>query len=201
MPPAGQLAAPQGRSNYFGNLGTNAWVYTLHAEGPKDPTKVGNFAHGDQTRIADITDGTSNTALFAEVKRGNHPVRGPYDVTLVSPSDWPVGANPGTDPINVAPPAACNTPTIVYSYTGLEYQRGFFMTALYTHTVPPNYTGRDCLRLPVFDQGHLAARSYHPGGVNVAVADGSVRFVTNSIQLQTWRALGTRAGGEIISAD
>src|SRR5262249_48473379 len=38
MPPAGQLAAPQGRSNYFGNLGTNAWVYTQHSEGAKDST-------------------------------------------------------------------------------------------------------------------------------------------------------------------
>ncbi|WP_165070180.1 DUF1559 domain-containing protein [Paludisphaera rhizosphaerae] len=45
------------------------------------------------------------------------------------------------------------------------------------------------------------ARSKHPGGVNTAMADGSVRFFKNSISLQTWRALSTSKGGEVISAD
>jgi prepilin-type processing-associated H-X9-DG protein len=45
--------------------------------------------------------------------------------------------------------------------------------------------------------GFFAARSFHPGGVNVALGDGSVRFVSESIELETWRALGTCAGGEI----
>ncbi len=45
-----------------------------------------------------------------------------------------------------------------------------------------------------------AARSQHTGGVNAALADGSVRFVSNGIDQFTWRALGTRAGGEVFSA-
>ena len=45
------------------------------------------------------------------------------------------------------------------------------------------------------------ANSYHPGGVNVTLCDGSVRFVKESISLQTWRALGLRNGGEVISSD
>ncbi len=45
------------------------------------------------------------------------------------------------------------------------------------------------------------ANSYHPGGVNVLLADGSVRFVKDSISQATWWALGTRANGEVISAD
>jgi prepilin-type processing-associated H-X9-DG protein len=44
----------------------------------------------------------------------------------------------------------------------------------------------------------VTARSFHEGGVNVLLMDGSVRFVTNSIPLGVWRALGTRAGGEVI---
>ena len=44
----------------------------------------------------------------------------------------------------------------------------------------------------------MVSRSYHPSGVNVLLMDGSVRFVSNSIALPTWRALGTRAGGEVV---
>lgn len=46
--------------------------------------------------------------------------------------------------------------------------------------------------------GIFAARSYHTGGVHTLMCDGSVRFVSDSIHLNTWRALGTRAGGEVI---
>jgi len=46
-----------------------------------------------------------------------------------------------------------------------------------------------------------AARSLHPGGVNVALADGSVRFVKNTVNVNVWRAVGTRNGGEVVSAD
>jgi prepilin-type processing-associated H-X9-DG protein len=42
--------------------------------------------------------------------------------------------------------------------------------------------------------------SWHPGVVNVTMADGSVHFVKNLINIQTWMALGTRAGGEVISS-
>jgi prepilin-type N-terminal cleavage/methylation domain-containing protein/prepilin-type processing-associated H-X9-DG protein len=47
----------------------------------------------------------------------------------------------------------------------------------------------------------LPATSMHPGGVNVVFADGSVRFIKDSINRQTWWALGTRANGEVISGD
>jgi prepilin-type processing-associated H-X9-DG protein len=43
--------------------------------------------------------------------------------------------------------------------------------------------------------------SRHPGGVNALMGDGSVRFIKESVALQTWRALGTRNGGEVVSAD
>jgi prepilin-type processing-associated H-X9-DG protein len=44
----------------------------------------------------------------------------------------------------------------------------------------------------------VTARSYHNGGVNVLLMDGSVRFVTSGLSMATWRALGTRAGGEVV---
>jgi len=47
--------------------------------------------------------------------------------------------------------------------------------------------------------GFYAARSGHPGGVNVTLGDGSVRFVSDTIKLETWRALGSCSGGEVSS--
>ena len=46
-----------------------------------------------------------------------------------------------------------------------------------------------------------APRSYHSGGVNALMADGSVKFMKNSISLPTWRALASSQGGEVLSAD
>ena len=52
------------------------------------------------------------------------------------------------------------------------------------------------------DQAYTApASSNHPGGVNALMADGSVRFVKNSVARKTWWGLGTRGGNEVISAD
>jgi prepilin-type processing-associated H-X9-DG protein len=47
----------------------------------------------------------------------------------------------------------------------------------------------------------ITSRSYHPGGVNALMGDGSVRFIKSSISGTIWRALGTIAGAEVISAD
>ena len=47
----------------------------------------------------------------------------------------------------------------------------------------------------------LSASSRHSGGVNALFADGSVRFIKNSVSPVTWRALGTIAGGEVVSSD
>ena len=47
----------------------------------------------------------------------------------------------------------------------------------------------------------VTSRSYHPGGVNALFGDGSVHFIKNSINYQTWRGLGTIAAGEVISSD
>jgi prepilin-type N-terminal cleavage/methylation domain-containing protein/prepilin-type processing-associated H-X9-DG protein len=188
-----------GKSNYAANLGAHGWWKEQNGTQVKDPTLNGVFAWNSRTRLSDITDGSSNTLLLAEVKRGACPARDNLDVTVLMPPAWDNKPyNPAMNPNNLAPPPACNSPTTTLNYTGLEYYRGFLITAFYTHTVPPNSRGRDCIRWLTFDQGHLAARSYHPGGVNVAFADGSVRFISDSIQLSIWKKLGTRSGGEVL---
>ena len=71
----------------------------------------------------------------------------------------------------------------------------------YFHTTLPN--GKAC----AFSGGEgappnpIGSSSYHPGGINMTLLDGSVRFIKNSINYATWHALGSRSGGEIISAD
>ena len=47
----------------------------------------------------------------------------------------------------------------------------------------------------------IGASSYHPGGVNVGFLDGSVKFIKDSVSLQTWGAIATKAGGEVVSSD
>jgi prepilin-type processing-associated H-X9-DG protein len=78
--------------------------------------------------------------------------------------------------------------------TGLEH-------TLYNHTMPPNSAIADCVD-PVGGGmlGPSSARSAHPGGVNVVFGDGSCRFVADVIDLQVWRALATRNGGEAVLA-
>jgi len=70
-------------------------------------------------------------------------------------------------------------------------------SAMYNHVNVPNK--RSCIFPPARIMN--TANSYHPGGVNVTLCDGSVRFVKDSINLQIWRAVGSRNGGEVVSAD
>jgi prepilin-type N-terminal cleavage/methylation domain-containing protein/prepilin-type processing-associated H-X9-DG protein len=76
----------------------------------------------------------------------------------------------------------------------------------YTHTGPPN--GHECTYSNSSDTtlwcGEFCNNppsSHHPGGVNMAFVDGSVKFIKDSINQQTWWAIGTRNGGEVVSAD
>jgi prepilin-type N-terminal cleavage/methylation domain-containing protein/prepilin-type processing-associated H-X9-DG protein len=88
----------------------------------------------------------------------------------------------------------------------------------YTHHRPPNTTVPDSvypanycvstkLQSPCLGNAYFwgeqdyAARSYHPGGVNALLADGSVRFIKNSINLLTWQAIASINAGEVVSAD
>jgi prepilin-type N-terminal cleavage/methylation domain-containing protein/prepilin-type processing-associated H-X9-DG protein len=195
-----------GRSNYFANHGIRATLYNtdVGTVGPfnwvLDPTTDKGIP------ILGITDGTSNTALFSEIKRGNNTrdkLSMPYFTTLSRIDDLaPDLATCGS---------ADTVPTGgVLNYIGLEYYRGYYITGLYNHTAVPNSPIHDCVAFaPSYsgnpavsgsggDRGHQAARSYHTGGVNVLMADGSVRFVTNSINITTWRALGTASAGDIV---
>jgi prepilin-type processing-associated H-X9-DG protein len=83
---------------------------------------------------------------------------------------------------------------------------GEIRCATYNHYLPPNSSTYDCITndaLPGPGQytaiGFRAARSRHTGGVNLLLGDGSVRFVSNTVRPETWRAIATRNGGEVTS--
>jgi prepilin-type processing-associated H-X9-DG protein len=71
----------------------------------------------------------------------------------------------------------------------------------YYHVMPPNKPSCNVSADYGVIDSFIGASSSHPGGTNVLLMDGSVRFVKDSMSAILWSALGTRAGGEVISAD
>jgi prepilin-type N-terminal cleavage/methylation domain-containing protein/prepilin-type processing-associated H-X9-DG protein len=69
---------------------------------------------------------------------------------------------------------------------------------IFLQVTPPNT--RSC-GFFIYLRAIMPASSRHPGGVNTCFADGSVKFIKDSISVPTWQALGTRAGGEVVSSD
>lgn len=186
------------RGNYRGCVGSGDMYGQDVQDGTTGPWGPGIFAvrpgqsfdstAAIRTRgisMADIVDGTSNTAAISE---GLTP----------TVTNWggPIGS-------------------IIYGNMG---------GALYSHAITPNSSAADRIigpcpqtqgdtqyRAPCTSIGNnqgftpsaarafAGARSRHPGGVNVGLADGSVRFVSDTIDLLLWRQVATRAGGEVVS--
>ncbi|MFM8271043.1 MAG: DUF1559 domain-containing protein [Gemmata sp.] len=201
----GGVSQPVGRTSYHASLGGHAWFRN------SDGSTGGAFyTNGSATapaigiKFGQITDGTSNTAMYAEIKRG---LLASATSSTAQPSATRVqalayGTWDASLPANDLNPAAgCSGATFdaYYDYTGEQYYRNLIWTAYYTHTVPPNWKGFDCARSVGLDKIHAASRSYHTGGVNVVRADGSVSFIRDSIDPNQWRAFGTRAGGESLN--
>jgi prepilin-type processing-associated H-X9-DG protein len=205
----GATAAQEAGSTYTNMepIGSRWGIYIANVDYSTPPCLGGkpsvDYQKVKGTTVAAVTDGTSNTAAFAESWRGHEqgsalpPISDPTIVLLYSQN---------LD--NFAPPV-CTVAArwSTYRYRGQEYYRAFGPTADYNHTLPPNSplydcgTAADTTALNNFSRTHLAARSYHPSGANAAMADGSVHFFKNSINLPTWNALGSRAGAEILSSD
>jgi prepilin-type N-terminal cleavage/methylation domain-containing protein/prepilin-type processing-associated H-X9-DG protein len=157
------------------------------------PAPNGVFYLNSFRRMADLLDGTSQTAAFSE-----HP-KGDFNNGQSSPTDtfWP-RTNPTTADEAYAQCEALNPNDLSLqrvSDVGAPWLQGYHSTTVYFHVGPPN--SRSCMYPP----GRIgtSAASQHPGGVMVALCDGSVRFVSESINLQTWRDLGQRDDGRPLS--
>lgn len=194
--PAAPVPAGWAGTSYRGNQGLGV----LYGQ---PSTTVGNANYGmpepdgiivpaKTLGLADILDGASNTALTSE-----HPL-GDFSQTVASKYDT---FRPGTYPANPQDMytmcRAVDQTNIAmqgYSNVGAPWIQGYHSTTIYFHHAPPN--DPSCMYPP----GRIGttAASYHVGGVHLGLCDGSVRFVNNSVDLATWRAIGTRRGGEIV---
>jgi prepilin-type processing-associated H-X9-DG protein len=90
------------------------------------------------------------------------------------------------------------------SRQGMSWVMGEMCCSLYNHVAPPNQTS--CAGNPFpGTMANMAMQvppsSNHPGGVNVLMGDASGRFIKSTVDVRTWRNVGTRNGGEVISAD
>ncbi len=201
-PSDARVAGNQGRCNYFGNIGNTpqaretdgARVGIFNVQVTAGTPSAGGGVVTSSVRILDVADGTSNTAMFSEIKRSmiatNTTPPDPTHVLAIANLsailDYPAGGNCGT--------------TTSINYAGLQYFRGSVnSTSVYSHTMEINSKKTDCID-GSFLRAHHASRSYHSGGVNTCFADGSVKFMRENISLQVWKNLGTRSGGEVVDS-
>jgi prepilin-type N-terminal cleavage/methylation domain-containing protein/prepilin-type processing-associated H-X9-DG protein len=191
-----------GPTNYRMNEGTSLAMWYGPDQAPNSnvnahlPPPNGVFFCNVAYKIADVVDGTSNTAAFSEHLTGD------FDQTVVSEKrdTFRPGTHPTTPDEAVAQCAATNIQDLTtqgYSNVGAPWLYGYHSTTSYWHSGPPNT--RSCMFPP--SRIMTVANSNHTNGVNVGLCDGSVRFVSNAVSLATWRALGTRDGGEVLGSD
>ena len=196
-------------NNYLGSLGTTT--------NPNNPTSTGVFAHSTSYGIESITDGTSNTIAFSEgLVSSTSPGERWRDGVATSGSSL---LGPGVLDANSNIPyvmndlQTCNqafasTPTSAINNRGYRWGSGSPGVTFFNTIVPPNSTQYpwggcrfNCGFCGIEYGQYENVNSMHAGGVNALMADGSVRFITDAVAVSVWWSLGTRAGGEVISAD
>jgi prepilin-type processing-associated H-X9-DG protein len=200
-------------NSYYGSMGTTIG-YNAQSR------SSGLFAELTGHNIRDVGDGTSNSVAFSErlVGQASRPdhTRGNGLLNVGSTG----GEN--ADDVSSQPFATfqalmnnCDqawrtnlTTMSGYNNAGAYWAWGTPGIALFSTVVTPNSTDHawnscrtDCAGCGV-DSSHVVnATSNHPGGCNTLFADGSVKFIKSTVNLRVWWALGTIAGGEVISSD
>jgi prepilin-type processing-associated H-X9-DG protein len=201
---------PVGVSNYPNNIGTIAANNGGSFDGPAYLMSASlntSVAQGGTVTLATITDDTSNTVIFSEWIKGDLSTTstGGLEQIMVSPDAYP------TTNTYVAPTVYskdCQSSLTISPAN--ENVKGCFwyndkcgQGGGYSHISTPNV--KACLFSNDADaqswHTEVGASSSHPGGVNTVFLDGSVHFIKNSVSPQTWWALSTKAGGEVISSD
>ena len=186
-----------------------------------------NFGKVD---MASITDGTSNTAMFSETHIGSGNGAGSVTISNVNGRGdtymWRPPAGQQTTGMDLGGAGVGIALAFVQSCQAIPGSQAAFGTLAppngcvwiggnpgscmmwdaYNHFMPPNSIGCDSTTDGnTGGYGSIAdafpPASNHPGGVNIGFADGSVKFIKNSVNLQTWWGLGSKSGGELVGSD
>lgn len=199
---------PMGWTNYHANSGT--WAYLTGWDGAFGPNYEVNTTTNwakpalKPLKLASLTDGTSKTAAFAEVVNGHGPDRTAAKSQL---GDCFETGMPGgvTELDRTGIPAArasflalnWEARPIPWSgewrWRGYPWTEGTLWRSWYNHLLPPNSS---CWQPGDWWLLVTPATSYHPGIVNVVMADGSLRSVADGVDPDIWTAAGSREGEE-----
>jgi prepilin-type N-terminal cleavage/methylation domain-containing protein len=185
-----------GQNNYYASQGVQFMCDLTEGQ----PSTIapnerpdGPLYYLSKVKLTDLTDGTSNTAVFSEKLRGQgtpDPRRDMKTMPNQSSMAAAVSTCQGLNPVTATP---------LTSKQGYSWVMGEMCCTTYNHCTPPNTITCAGIGFPG-NMSNMAMivppSSNHPGGVNVALGDGSIRFVSNSVSLPAWRAMGTRGGGE-----
>jgi len=184
------------------NYGANEGVWFVY-DPTDDSVGAGAITTKVGRKVGEFTDGTSNTLMFAEVKAYTPYFRNGGGAPTAVP----------TDPASIA--SLPNDGRATIRRTGHSEQvdgrvhQGGFTATFAPNTLVPHEENGEILDVDWNSQQEgrstdeptfaaITARSFHSGGVNVTLVDGSSHFVTDSIDLINWHALATRNGGEIV---
>ncbi len=202
-----RLTSTFGHNNYVANGGSDGASFYMQSP------NLGPFwgrPPFSMTSAATITDGLSNTAGFSEQVTGigisnNQQFDGMKPSATFSKGTSAVALK-STSPMAGYTACKANPPTPANMANGYASGWDWAMhqpaETAYNHIMTPN-TWNCAVDVDIYDNHGVAATagSRHPGVVNVMFMDGSVHSVKSSISPATWWALGTMAGGEVISSD
>ncbi len=197
-------------NSYVGSIGTT----TFQPQTNSVQGSTGLFWYYRSYGLRDCTDGSSNTIAFSEGLVGGPQATVGYRGTAVMSAGTAASqmydANQAPALIDTGLLICTNkfkAANTLNAWRGIYWEVGANATTLFNTIVTPNAKTSPWSACRSEgggwpDQATFAnASSNHPGGVNVAMADGSVKFVKDTVNRFTWWALGTRAGGEIVSSD
>jgi prepilin-type N-terminal cleavage/methylation domain-containing protein/prepilin-type processing-associated H-X9-DG protein len=203
-------------NSYAASQGTSLYGYPEEYGATGNGGSTGVFGYQANYGIADITDGSSNTIAFSEWLVNNPLNKAPGRSTqtglkatgVLDVTSLGVNALPYVQADIIACSAAFNPAASGANGPGITWATGAMGYTMFNTIIPPNGGGTVqwagcrngcCPQSQHADYNNATSR--HSGGVNVMMADGSVKFIKNTISFTVWWALGTRGNGESLSSD